>query len=363
MSQSTWTISRKEPAVGNYRKDSPDVVMVLDALFNAGLGQAKVSGGRIGPVKCPFPDHHEKTGSFYVYKDSNWFECFGACGRSGSGYHAIAYYLNPGAHELNMRDSNIWGATLKFAQEQNWAEIETDERNSRKSEKTVWKPEPFTDEFKAWPYLRKWQENIWKVHQQITEQHGITLRSIERFGLGFVGDDTPDAPEGEDWRWFRSRIAIPWISNGALRGIHLRALERKDKSYPWWPGSHPTIFNADVLMGRDKSALAIVEDEKSTMRLFDFGVTAIGLHAGQGKNGGLRDEWLSGIRPFKRKVIIGDKDEAGLATSRARQQAIPGAVHEPVPDVDGIWIKSFDDFANKADTDTVRAWLREVGLV
>lgn len=45
-----------------------------------GFEKIKSSGNRLFAI-CPF--HSEKTGSFVIYKDSNTYHCFGACGSGG----------------------------------------------------------------------------------------------------------------------------------------------------------------------------------------------------------------------------------------------------------------------------------------
>lgn len=68
-------------------RDYPIKDMIETRLFKGG-------GGRL-TAHCPF--HHEKTPSFYIYKDNRW-SCFGACGEHGD---AIDFYMKK--HQVSFK--------------------------------------------------------------------------------------------------------------------------------------------------------------------------------------------------------------------------------------------------------------------
>ncbi len=49
----------------------------------AGCGIALVKNGTRLKARCPFPDHQDKTPSFFVFPRTQTFQCFGRCGRGG----------------------------------------------------------------------------------------------------------------------------------------------------------------------------------------------------------------------------------------------------------------------------------------
>ncbi len=49
----------------------------------AGCGIALVKNGTRFKARCPFPDHEDKTASFFVFPLTQTFQCFGRCGRGG----------------------------------------------------------------------------------------------------------------------------------------------------------------------------------------------------------------------------------------------------------------------------------------
>ncbi|MGH3180295.1 MAG: CHC2 zinc finger domain-containing protein [Streptosporangiaceae bacterium] len=48
-----------------------------------GCGIALVKNGTRLKARCPFPDHQDKTPSFFVFPRTQTFQCFGRCGRGG----------------------------------------------------------------------------------------------------------------------------------------------------------------------------------------------------------------------------------------------------------------------------------------
>ncbi len=59
--------------------DKDDIARVRQVHIATLLG-IKNTGRRI-TIRCPFDDHNEKTGSFVIYPDGDWF-CYG-CAKSG----------------------------------------------------------------------------------------------------------------------------------------------------------------------------------------------------------------------------------------------------------------------------------------
>jgi DNA primase len=49
----------------------------------AGCGIALLKNGTRLKARCPFPDHEDKTASFFVFPRTQTFQCFGRCGRGG----------------------------------------------------------------------------------------------------------------------------------------------------------------------------------------------------------------------------------------------------------------------------------------
>ena len=49
----------------------------------AGCGIALMKNGTRLKARCPFPDHEDKTASFFVFPRTQTFQCFGRCGRGG----------------------------------------------------------------------------------------------------------------------------------------------------------------------------------------------------------------------------------------------------------------------------------------
>jgi DNA primase len=73
----------------------------------AGCGIALMKNGTRLKARCPFPDHEDKTPSFFVFPRTQTFQCFGRCGRGGDVLDFLQEWHNCSFREATARLSGV----------------------------------------------------------------------------------------------------------------------------------------------------------------------------------------------------------------------------------------------------------------
>jgi hypothetical protein len=132
---------------------------------------AKKYGIHISPhnkkICCPFPDHREKTPSFYYYPETNSFYCFG-CKRAGSGVELVSVMDWINKSEAAKKLLAIFGSDLEYTYSSNF-----DATNAEKKSLLVAFSNSFRKNLKAnsQPEFRRRMEEIVYVLDRFNNQH------------------------------------------------------------------------------------------------------------------------------------------------------------------------------------------------
>jgi DNA primase len=287
---------------------------------------------------CPF--HHEKTPSFYVVDDKNFFHCFG-CGAHGD---AIGFVMR--ADNLDFLE-----AVEKLAGEAGLAvpQATPEEREKAQRQKTLLET---LEAAAAFYEARLWAPAGARARDYL-QARGLDPDTIRRFRLGWASEDRQAlrralggdfsepllleaglirAPaDGEPYDYFRGRVMFP-IGDRAGRVIAFggRVIGDEQPKYLNSPDS-PLFEKGRVLYGwsaaraaaRDGTDPIVTEGYMDVIALhragFDSAVAPLGTALTEFQ---LQELW----RLTKEPVICLDNDKnkaGGLATFRALNKALP----------------------------------------
>ncbi len=295
-----------------------------------------VRRGREFAGLCPF--HHEKTPSFYVVEDKDFFHCFG-CGAHGD---AIGFTMR--ADNLDFLE-----AVEKLAGEAGLAvpQATPEEREKARRQKTLLE----TLEAAAVFYEARLWSPAGRLARDYLETRGLDPDTIRRFRLGWAPDERqalrralaadytepllveagllhqPD--EGEPFDYFRGRVMFP-IGDRAGRVIAFggRVLGDGQPKYLNSPES-PVFEKGRVLYGWSAARAAttegrdviVTEGYMDVIALhragFKSAVAPLGTALGEFQ---LQELWRLGPEP----ILCFDGDAAGQrAAARALRRALP----------------------------------------
>jgi DNA primase len=285
---------------------------------------------------CPF--HHEKTPSFYVVEDKNFFHCFG-CGAHGD---AIGFVMR--ADNLDFLE-----AVERLAAEAGLAvpQATPEEREKARRQKTLLE----TLEAAATFYEARLWSPAGAAARSYLEARGLDPDTIRRFRLGWASDDrqalrralAADCTEallveagllhqpenGEPFDYFRGRVMFP-IGDRAGRVIAFggRVVGDGQPKYLNSPES-PVFEKGRVLYGwsaaraasADGGAAIVTEGYMDVIALnragFASAVAPLGTALGEFQ---LQELWRLGPEP----ILCFDGDAAGQrAAIRALRRALP----------------------------------------
>jgi DNA primase len=285
---------------------------------------------------CPF--HNEKTPSFYVVEDKNFFHCFG-CGAHGD---VIGFVMR--ADNLDFLE-----AVEKLAAEAGLAvpQATPEEREKARRQKTLFEILEAAAKF--------YEDRLWSPAGRAAREYltgrGLEAATIRRFRLGWAPDDRSALrralaadgaepllveaglvhrpAEGEPFDYFRGRIMFP-IGDRAGRIIAFGGRVLGDGQPKYLNSPDTSVFDkgrvlygwsaarAAVAEGRDP---VVVEGYMDVIALhragFATAVAPLGTALGEYQ---LQELWRLGPEP----VLCFDGDAAGQrASARALRRALP----------------------------------------
>ena len=292
--------------------------------------------GREHAGLCPF--HHEKTPSFYVVDDKNFFHCFG-CGAHGD---AIGFVMR--ADNLDFLE-----AVEKLAGEAGLAvpQATPEEREKAQRQKTLLE----TLEAAAAFYEARLWAPVGSRARDYLQARGLDPDTIRRFRLGWASEDRQalrralggdflepllleaglihQPEEGEPYDYFRGRVMFP-IGDRAGRVIAFggRTIGDTQPKYLNSPDS-PLFEKGRVLYGwsaaraaaGDSADAIVTEGYMDVIALhragFPSAVASLGTALTEFQ---LRELWRLGPEP----ILCFDGDAAGQrAAARALRRALP----------------------------------------
>lgn len=253
--------------------------MISDEIKNKIKSVAKITdfvqgGKQVGSnwkAKCPL--HDEKTASFSVPNDNNFYKCFG-CGKSGDVFSLVM--------ELNKIS---YPEALKFVA--NKYNIELDEIKS-KYEKPIQRLEKIDTRLIEW-----------------FEGRGISNNTLLRFGITQSIEWMPKANKET------TTICFNYFQNNEIVNIKFRAAQ---KDFKLNKGSKLIFYNIDAI--KDETTAVIVEGEIDCLSMYEAGIyNVISVPNGANANGVINlqylDNCISYFDKIEKVVIAVDSDAAG----------------------------------------------------
>jgi len=221
-------------------------------------------------IKCPF--HEEKTASFTVPSENDFYKCFG-CGKSGDVINFV----------MEIDKLNYQQAVKKIADKYN---IEIDSVG-KKYEKPIQRLEKIDKRF------IKWFEN-----------RGISNNTILRFNITQSVEWMPKAEKEV------TAICFNYYQNGELINIKFRAA---NKDFRLNKGSKLIFYNIDSI--KDEKTAYIVEGEIDCLTMHEAGVYNVISVPNGANTGNLNLEYLDNcigyFENLEKVIIATDQDEAG----------------------------------------------------
>ncbi len=294
---------------------------------------ARRGGGNVG--LCPF--HNEKTPSFSVSSDKQFFHCFG-CGAGGD---VTTFVMR--AENLDFPD-----AVKKLA---DWAGLQVPESNYGAEERDKKKRALDACREAAHHFHSRLKSAEGEAARRYLSERGLSAATVTRFGLGFSDDawsvmldsltdkgytksELLDAglvttgKNGNIYDRFRNRVMFPIIDvRGTVIGFGGRVMDGGEPKYLNSPES--SVFNKrrnlyalNIAKKSEAEYIILAEGYMDVIALhqagFDSAVASLGT--------ALTDEQARLISKYKSKVIIAyDSDKAGLAATERAMEVLKRA--------------------------------------
>lgn len=222
-------------------------------------------------VKCPL--HNEKSASFTVPAENNFYKCFG-CGKSGDIFNLV----------MELDKVSYPESVKKVAARYN---IEVED-NSKKYEKPTPRLEKIDTKFIEW-----------------FEKRGISNNTLLRFNITQSVEFMPKA--GKE----TTAICFNYYQNNEIVNIKFRAAQ---KDFKLNTGSKLIFYNIDAL--KDEKTAIIVEGEIDCLSMYEAGIyNVVSVPNGANINGTVNlkylDNCISYFEPLEKIIIAVDQDEAG----------------------------------------------------
>lgn len=262
---------------------------------------------------CPF--HEDSTPSLFVNEEKQLYKCFG-CGASGDLIDFVKAVEKVDFYEALklIAGKDLRGQTIDFKSTQKKKQNSLLSLVERDKEKNV----------VSQTMVNKYAEN---QHQYMLDK-GFSLEILKEFKIGFCYD-----PQDELY----NRVTFPWYDKDntviAIAGRDIT--EKMENKYKTKSGGQKTdtLFGIQKLINKKNDYVIVVEDEKSVLRLAEWGYKAVAL----GNNDIGQRKWL--LRQLSGTVILAfDNDTEGV---NGRNKAIKELL--PIVNVEVIKLYLKDD--------------------
>jgi DNA primase len=323
----------------------------LAALIGADLGPPARQRGRWQWWLCPF--HAETRPSLGVTPDDGRFKCFG-CGASGD--HLDYLQRRQGLSTAQaIADLRRWAALPETKRQQGARMVATTTGDA---------PPPAAWQERARAFLAYAREQLWtddgRPGRDYLSAGGLTVETMQRFGLGWNPRDLWDDPQR--WGLIGARVylprgvVIPCEVSGSLWYVKVRRFEpggsprtHAGEKYGGPRGGKGALFGADRLRvaGRplllcegERDALLAIQELSDLVNVATFG--------GAGRR--CLGHWLLWLLPYRCILAAYDADTAG-GRGTAYLASLSGRVQ-------GIRVPHGEDLTGfHAEGGDLRAWL------
>jgi DNA primase len=295
-------------------REAADIVQVVGEVVRL----KQLSPGRYVGL-CPF--HQEKTPSFNVHRDRQFFHCFG-CGKGGDVFRFVEEIEGVGFFDALKSLADRYGIPLP--QRQTFGDADSRERDALMAMQAI--------------ALRHFRESLGNEAKAYLARRGVTDATIETFALGYAPPGTTLARLFEREGFSRSQIAASGLiverDDGSLydrfrhrlmfpihneRGVPIafggRALGDDEPKY---------LNSSDTKLYTKKRVLFNLHRAKESVRRLDQSILVegymdvIGLHQAGVTNAvascgtALSEEHVRALRRHSERVVINfDPDAAG----------------------------------------------------
>lgn len=161
---------------------------------------------------CPF--HHEKTPSFSVSQDKQFFKCFG-CGEGGSAIHFLMKIENLPYIEAVRKLAQLNGMELPEEEDGGRGRLQRQRLLALNREAARWFHETLRGEQGG------------EALQYLLQKRGMTPQTVVRFGLGWAPDD---------WDSFLRAMRQKGYTDSELESARLAGRTRNGRLYPFFRG-------------------------------------------------------------------------------------------------------------------------------
>jgi DNA primase len=164
----------------------------------------------------------------------------------------------------------------------------------------------------------KYAENLpgSEAESYLQEERGLTAETIEKFKLGFVGEDPLPGHEK-----YTGCVSIPYAApDGSIVSIRYRRLSGDGPKYLTMPGDIARIYNTSALT-KPYSKICICEGEIDAETTEQDGLPAVGI---PGANAWL-PVWNLLFRQYDTIFVLCDDDKAGREFGATIQRGLETA--------------------------------------
>jgi len=212
------------------------------------------------------------------------------------------YWCRAGNHSGWLDDDNPRHITTEEQSALRLLKIERKQRETEKRLTALERMHRCTDHITYHNQMDQDDRNYW--HSQ-----GILDRAIEQYKLGLCLSCPTDSEHRPSW-------TIPVMHGGKLVNIRHRIIgaDGGDKYRPHMAGLGNTLFNADNLYKPDIDTIMIVEGEKKSIVLSQYGIDTVGI---MGKSS-FPPAWAQRFERFRQVLVCLDPDAAERARGIAK---------------------------------------------
>jgi len=281
-----------------------------------------------GTVRCPFPDHQDKTPSFEIKPSGNRWICYG-CNRRGGTIDFVKVYRG-----IDFLEAKSW-LSNQLGNENSSKRIYTQKKPSRptiaqpsQTQLQIEEAPPDYEVYEAFLYLspimtsgsdyllsRCISKSIISAANvgQLSESKSVLSDLINRFGYDRIyaaGLLTKKSTKRTPMPLFPDNcIVFPFLEQNRPAYIQARALSNFQNKSKWrnLNGRKRRLYNADTLLNSRDQPLAICEGILDSLSAIEMNYDAIGL---MGTNAVLSNEEIKRMRG-RQVLILLDWDEPG----------------------------------------------------
>lgn len=266
------------------------------------LGRSPTRGRMICPL--PFHAHKNYTGSFAVLSSGEHGErwrCFGSCNLEGDVIDLIGYLRIPGydPHDIKLV-------------EKAWSLLD----GNYEIQEIPPKPKKVTLAPDAWKLP------LTDTIIEYAKARGLNSLTLEKFRVG------------EFLNRGQTFMSMPVFEEGELVCIKYRCVT--EKIFFTAKGSRSAMLNFDAVNYTDEPVL-ILKGEIPVYLCDQLGFLACGFTGGEGYTGGM---YFPNLSFSKKRIVVGDNDEAGREGAKKRADALHAEMRFPPPPYKDIdeWI-------------------------